>query len=76
MLCGPAVSPAVRDWLDGTLGPEFQPAGLPTTISGLDPSSISGEEMPGRVARAARRVPLLAGSVAAHLRAGGGNLSP
>jgi len=49
MLCGPVVAPSVRDWLDGTLGREFQPAGLPTTISGLDPSSITGEEMPGRV---------------------------
>ncbi len=49
MLCGTSVPPAVRDWLDGTLGPEFQAAGLPTTISGMDTSSISGEEMPGRV---------------------------
>ena len=49
MQCGTAVSPSVRDWLDGTLGPDFQPAGLPTTISGMDPSSIPGEEMPRRI---------------------------
>lgn len=47
-LCGPAVPPAVRDWLDGTLGPEFQPAALPPTIPGFDPSSIAHEELPQR----------------------------
>jgi len=48
MLCGPAVPAAVRDWLDGTLGREFQPAGFPATIPGLGPSSIPGEEIPER----------------------------
>jgi len=48
MLCGPAVPAEVRDWLDGTLGPEFQPAGLPATIPGFDPSSIPHQEMPRR----------------------------
>jgi hypothetical protein len=49
MLCGPAVSPLVREWLDGTLGPEFQPAGLPIRISGVEPAPIPGNELPGRV---------------------------
>jgi hypothetical protein len=49
MLCGTSVPLAVRDWLDGTLGPAFRPAGLPTKIPGLDVSSILAEEMPGRV---------------------------
>jgi len=48
MLCGPAVPPEVRDWLEGTLGPKFQPAGLPATIPGFDPSSIPHAEMPQR----------------------------
>ena len=48
MLCGPAVPPPVRDWLVGTLGPGFQPAGFPATIPGLDSSSIPQAEMPGR----------------------------
>ncbi len=50
MLCKPAVPPPVRDWLLGTLGPGFQPAGLPATIHGLDPSSLSQAEMPARAA--------------------------
>jgi hypothetical protein len=48
MLSGPALPPEVRDWLDGTLGPEFQPAGLPAMMPGFDPSSIPHEEMPQR----------------------------
>jgi hypothetical protein len=48
MLCGPAVPPEVRDWLDGTLGPEFQPAGLPATMPGFNPSSVPHEEVPDR----------------------------
>jgi len=50
MLCGPAVPAAVRAWLDGTLGREFQPAGFPATIPGLDPASVPGEEIPERAA--------------------------
>jgi len=48
MLCGPAVPAAVRDWLDGMLGREFQPARFPATIPGLDPASIPGEEIQER----------------------------
>jgi hypothetical protein len=48
MLSGPAVPPPVRDWLLGTLGPEFQPGGLPATIPGLDQSSLPQDEMPAR----------------------------
>jgi hypothetical protein len=48
ILGGPAVPPEVRDWLDGTLGPDFQPAALPPTIPGFDPSSIPHEELPQR----------------------------
>jgi hypothetical protein len=50
MLCGPAVPPSVRDWLFQTLGPGFQPAGVPARIPGLDVSSIRQAEMPGRAA--------------------------
>jgi hypothetical protein len=38
----------VRDWLDGTVGPEFQPAGLLATVPGLDGSVIAGADMPER----------------------------
>ena len=76
MLCGPAVPAAVRDWLDGTLGPEFQPAGFPATIPGLGPVVDSRRGDAGPRSRHARRLPLLAGCLAAHLRAGGGNLAP
>jgi hypothetical protein len=48
MLCHQATPPSVRDWLLGTLGPGFQPAGFPTTIPGLDSSSIPQAEMPAR----------------------------
>ena len=48
MLNGAAVLSEVRDWIDGTLGPEFQPAGLPATMAGFDPSSIPHEEIPRR----------------------------
>jgi hypothetical protein len=39
---------AVREWLLGTLGPDFRPAELPTVISDLNASSIEHEEMPQR----------------------------
>jgi hypothetical protein len=48
LLCGPAVPDAVRDWLAGTLGPEFQPATLPATLPGLDSKSIPHQEIPQR----------------------------
>jgi hypothetical protein len=49
MLCQRVVPPAVRDWIDGTLGREFQAEAFPAIIPGLDPSSIPGVEMPARV---------------------------
>jgi hypothetical protein len=48
MLCGPVVSTPVRDWLTGTLGAQFQPAGLPATIPGVDAKSLPRDEMPRR----------------------------
>jgi hypothetical protein len=48
LLCGPAVPARVTDWLLGTLGPGFEPAGFPATIPGLEYLSISHAEMPGR----------------------------
>jgi hypothetical protein len=48
MLCGPIVPAPVRDWLDGTLGPDFRPAGLPAVIPGWDPKTVPDDEMPGR----------------------------
>ena len=48
MLCGPDASQAVRDWLDGTLGPAFQPAGIPGDDPRPGTSSIPDAEMPRR----------------------------
>jgi len=48
-LCGPEIPQTVRDWLDGTLGPSFQPSAFPATIAGLPPASISAAEMLERV---------------------------
>jgi hypothetical protein len=50
LLCGTAVPRAVRDWLVGTVGPEFRPATFPVTIPGLDRSPIPRAEIPDRVA--------------------------
>ncbi len=43
-----AVPSEVRDWLDGTLGTDFQPAALPAAIAGFDPASIPDAEMSRR----------------------------
>ena len=76
MLCGPTVPAPVRDWLLGTLGPEFQPAGFPATIPGLDHASIPQAEMPERAAAVLDACPSWLDSVTANLRAGRGNLAP
>ena len=60
LLCGPAVPPLVSDWLLGTLGPGFEPAGFPATIPGLDPSSFPQAEMLATGRGRARRMPLVA----------------
>ena len=49
MLCGPSVPPVVRDWIDGTLGPDFGPEAFPAKIPGVDPSAIPWVELPARV---------------------------
>jgi hypothetical protein len=41
--------PPVRDWIDGTLGPEFQPAVLPASKSARATLPIELGEMPERV---------------------------
>jgi hypothetical protein len=48
MLCR-RLSPAVRDWIDGTLGREFQGVAFPGTFSGADATSIPWLDMPARV---------------------------
>jgi hypothetical protein len=50
MLCGRDVPPLVRGWLADTLGTDFQPAGFPAAIPGLDTSTLANAEMPGRAA--------------------------
>jgi hypothetical protein len=50
LLCGQAVPPPVAEWLLATLGPDFQPAGFPATIPGIDVASIDQTEMQERAA--------------------------
>jgi hypothetical protein len=45
MLCGPSVPPAVRHWLEGTLGHRFQPQPLPTRITGGGWAEVSGPSL-------------------------------
>jgi hypothetical protein len=48
LLCGPRSPGPVRDWLDGLLGPAFQPSGLPGITPDPDASSMPEEEMSAR----------------------------
>ncbi len=48
LLCGPAVPGPVRDWLDGTLGPAFQPSELPGIVPGLEETVIPVQELAAR----------------------------
>jgi hypothetical protein len=48
LLCGPTIPGPIRDWLDGTLGPAFQPSGLPGIIPAPETSTIPDEEMAAR----------------------------
>jgi hypothetical protein len=57
LLCGPSTPGSVRDWLLGTLGPGFQPAGFPATIPGLDASTIRQAEVPHRAQSVLDRCP-------------------
>ncbi|MBV8228790.1 MAG: hypothetical protein JO329_02285 [Planctomycetaceae bacterium] len=48
LLCGPETSPALRFWLEGTVGPRVQPRPLPLPFPGWDPASQPFDEMPRR----------------------------
>jgi hypothetical protein len=48
LLCGSAVPGPVRDWLDGTLGPTFQPSGFPGFVPGLEEVAIPAQELAAR----------------------------
>jgi hypothetical protein len=43
------ISPAAREWLDGTVGPRFQPGAVPAMVPGADAGLIPWQEMPARV---------------------------
>jgi hypothetical protein len=47
-LCGPTVPAAVRDWLDGTIGPTFQPSGLTGIVPGMEEATIPDQELAAR----------------------------
>jgi hypothetical protein len=48
LLCGPATTPALRYWLERTLGPAVQPRAFPTPFPDWDPTTMAAEEMAGR----------------------------
>jgi hypothetical protein len=48
MLARPTVPAPVRDWLDGTLGPEFRPSPFPVMIPGLERAELLDDEIPQR----------------------------
>ncbi len=46
LLCGPETSPALRYWLERTVGPRFRPRPVPVPFPGWDPSSVPFDETP------------------------------
>ena len=46
LLCGPKTSPALRYWLERTVGPRFRPRPVPVPFPGWDPSSVPFDETP------------------------------
>jgi hypothetical protein len=48
MLSGREVDAPVRDWLSGTLGPDFRPAPFPAAIPGMAVPPIPADELPRR----------------------------
>jgi hypothetical protein len=46
LLCGPETSPALRYWLEQTVGPGFRPRPVPVPFPGWDPSSVPFHETP------------------------------
>ncbi len=48
LLCGPETSPALRFWLEDTLGPRIQARPFPLPFPGWDPASLPFDEMPRR----------------------------
>jgi hypothetical protein len=56
-LNGPHTPQSLRDWLDGTLGPSFQPSAFPVAIAEWDATAISSDDMPRRVDEVLDRCP-------------------
>ena len=48
LLCGPETPPALRYWLEGTVGAGFRPRPFPAPFPGWDPASLPFEVMPAR----------------------------
>ena len=46
LLCGTETSPALRYWLEQTVGPRFRPRPVPVPFPGWDPSSVPFDEIP------------------------------
>ena len=49
LLCGPETPPALRFWLEGTVGPGFRPRPFPAPFPSWDPASLPFDETPERV---------------------------
>lgn len=48
MLCGPATSPALRHWIEQSVGPAFRGCSIPPPFAGWDPASLPFGEVAGR----------------------------
>jgi hypothetical protein len=48
-MLGRRLTPAVRDWIDGTLGQEFEGVAFAATVPGADATPFPWPEMPARV---------------------------
>jgi hypothetical protein len=57
VLCGPETSPALRYWLEATLGPDITPQPFPIPFPDWDPASVVPEEMAGRAGRVLEACP-------------------
>jgi hypothetical protein len=48
LLCGPETTPALRYWLEATIGPRIAPHSFPIPFPDWNPATLAPEEMAGR----------------------------
>jgi hypothetical protein len=57
LLCGPETTPALRYWLEATLGPTIAPAPFPIPFPDWDPRTLTPDEMASRTERVLQACP-------------------